>query len=57
MPEGERSRGSVATHYSQACIRFALDCVYGEIFAQNWNESMRLREAFARNDPYLDGAG
>ena len=57
MPEGERSRGSVATHYSQACIRFALDCVYGEVFAQNWNESMRLREAFARNDPYLDGEG
>ncbi|MBP3893593.1 MAG: MurR/RpiR family transcriptional regulator [Atopobiaceae bacterium] len=54
LPEGETTRGSVATYYSQSCIRFALNCVYGECFAQGWNESMKLRESFARNDVYLE---
>ena len=53
LPEGETNRGSVATYYSQACIRFALNCVYGECFAQNWNESMELRESFVQHDVYL----
>lgn len=54
LPEGETTRGSVATYYSQSCIRFALNCVYGECFARSWKESMELRESFARNDPYLE---
>lgn len=53
LPEGETTRGSVATYYSQSSIRFALDCVYGECFAQGWQESMALRESFAKNDLYL----
>lgn len=53
LPDGETTRGSVATYYSQSCIRFALNCVYGECFAQGWEESMRLRESFSRNDKYL----
>ena len=53
LPEGETMRGSVATYYSQACIRFALNCVYGECFAQNWQENIALRESFARSDVYL----
>ena len=54
LPEGETNRGSVATYYSQSCIRFALNCVYGECFAQDWHDSMELRESFARNDAYLE---
>lgn len=53
LPEGETTRGSVATYYSQSSIRFALDCVCGECFAQGWQESMALRESFAKNDLYL----
>lgn len=53
LPEGERSRGSVATYYSQACIRFALNCVYGECFAQNWQANIALHESFAERDVYL----
>ena len=53
LPEGETTRGSVATYYSQSCIRFALNCVYGECFALGWEESMSLRESFAQNDVYL----
>jgi DNA-binding MurR/RpiR family transcriptional regulator len=53
LPEGETTRGSVATYYSQSCIRFALNCVYGDCFALGWEESMQLREAFAKNDVYL----
>ncbi len=54
LPEGETTRGSVATYYSQSCIRFALNCVYGECFAQNWKENMELRASFAKNDVYLE---
>lgn len=54
LPEGETTRGSVATYYSQSCLRFALNCVYGECFARSWKESMELRESFARNDVYLE---
>ena len=53
LPEGETTRGSVATYYSQSCIRFVLNCVYGECFAQSWKESMELRASFAKNDVYL----
>jgi len=54
LPEGETTRGSVATYYSQSCIRFALNCVYGDCFALGWEENMRLRESFAKNDVYLE---
>lgn len=53
LPEGEKTRGNVATYYSQASIRFVLNCVYGECFSQGWHESVKLREAFSRNDAYL----
>lgn len=54
LPEGEKTRGSVATYYSQSCIRFVLNCVYGECFAQGWKDNMALRESFAQNDQYLE---
>lgn len=54
LPEGETTRGSVATYYSQTCIRFVLNCIYGDLFSMSWQESMALRESFARNDVYLD---
>ncbi len=52
LPEGETTRGSVATYYAQSCIRFALNCVYGECFAEGWQDSMAFRESFAKNDKY-----
>lgn len=35
LPMGENRSKRVATYYSQACIRYALNCVYGEIFSRN----------------------
>lgn len=52
LPEGETRRGSVATYYSQTCIRYVLNCVYGECFAQDWQGSKALRESFKENDIY-----
>lgn len=52
LPAGETSRGSVATYYSQACIRYVLDSIYGECFAQDWLGSKALRESFAEHDVY-----
>ena len=54
LPEGETTRGSVATYYSQSCIRFVLNCVYGDCFALSWEESMAMRESFAEHDVYLE---
>lgn len=42
----------MATYYSQACIRYVLNCIYGECFAQDWQGSEALRESFVENDVY-----
>ena len=54
LPKGETTRGSVATYYSQSCLRFALNCIYGECFARGWKDNIELRESFAHNDVYLE---
>ena len=59
LPGDETDRGSVATYYSQSCIRYALNCIYGECFAQDWKGSMALRESFANSgrQERLESAG
>lgn len=42
LPCRERGEGrnKVATFYSQTCIRYALECVYGVVFAMNYQENL-----------------
>ena len=42
LPRRERGEGrnKVATFYSQMCIRYALECVYGVVFAMNYQENL-----------------
>lgn len=37
FPARESDAEKIATFYSQACIRYILDCVYGVIFAQDYD--------------------
>lgn len=48
LPEGETRSGRVATFFSQECIRYVLNCIYSEIFALNWQESLDLVDRYAR---------
>ena len=49
LPQGESRTQRMATYYSQACIRYVLNCIYGELFARDWEKSMALRDAIVRN--------
>ena len=40
LPQGETRAGRLATFYSQACIRYALNCIYAEAFATNYRENV-----------------
>lgn len=40
LPEGESIHHKIATYYAQTCIRYALDCVYGECFSLNYRKNM-----------------
>lgn len=50
LPKGETRRGRIATYYSQACIRFVLNCIYGEIFTRNWQRSMAVNERYTERE-------
>lgn len=47
LPLRETRRGRIATYYSQASIRYALNCIYGEIFTQNWQASLAAHDRYA----------
>lgn len=49
LPRSETRYGRIATYYSQECIRFALNCIYGEYFSRTWTESMETRERYTSN--------
>lgn len=48
-PRGEGSKGKIATYYAQSCIRFILNCLYGECFALNYQHNAELQERYATN--------
>ena len=39
--ESMGNRDKVATFYSQTCIRYVLECVYGAVFARSYDQSLR----------------
>lgn len=39
FPHHESEQANMATYYSQACIRYILNCVYAEVFALNYHQS------------------
>lgn len=49
LPDTETRAGRIATYYSQECIRFVLNSIYGEIFSRTWAESMETRERYKEN--------
>lgn len=40
LPEGESIHHKIATYYAQTCIRYALECVYGECFSLNYHKNL-----------------
>ena len=42
LPTGEDDARRIATFYSQECIRFVLNCIYGEIFAADFRENYEV---------------
>lgn len=43
FPHYEAEEAKVATYYSQACIRYILNCIYAEVFALGDSESIRRK--------------
>lgn len=39
FPHHESEQANMATYYSQACIRYILNCIYAEVFVLNYHES------------------
>jgi DNA-binding MurR/RpiR family transcriptional regulator len=46
-PTGETNEGKIATYYAQSCIRFVLNCLYGECFAQNYQKNVEMQQYYA----------
>lgn len=44
IPPREAEYGKVATFYSQTCIRYVLLCVYGRIYALNYDSNSRRKD-------------
>lgn len=47
LPSGESVHGKIATFFAQTCIRYVLDCIYGECFARNYRDNVTRMEVFA----------
>lgn len=41
--ESTNGREKVATFYSQTCLRYVLECIYGVVFAQSYQANKRLK--------------
>lgn len=44
LPAGEARRAKIGTYYSQASIRFALNCLYAAVYALDYKGSARIVE-------------
>ncbi len=52
LPSGESVHGKIATFFAQTCIRYVLDCIYGECFARNYRDNVtRMKELASRQEP------
>lgn len=40
LPKGETVNGRLATFFSQECIRYALNCIYGQAYAADYERNM-----------------
>lgn len=49
LPPGEHHENRGA-YFSQACMRFALSCIYGEVLAQTWDASAIVRNRVLLED-------
>lgn len=56
LPAGESFHSKIATFYAQECIRFALNCIYGECFSQNYAGNVERMEHYDqhRKQPYRE---
>ena len=50
LPHRESRSERIATFFSQECIRYALNSIYGEAFALSWSQSMDARDRYAKSD-------
>ncbi len=54
LPLRETRRGRIATYYSQTSIRYALNCIYGEIFTRNWQASLAAHDRYSIQEQWED---
>lgn len=45
LPQGESRSQRLATFYSQACIRYVLNCIYAEAFSMNYQQNIERLDA------------
>lgn len=45
---GETNQGKIATYYAQSCIRFILNCLYGECFSHNYQKNAEMQAYYAQ---------
>ena len=50
LPQSETRKGRIANYYSQTTIRYVLNCIYGEVFAHNWEGGIAARDRYASTD-------
>ena len=50
LPQSETRKGRIANYYSQTTIRYVLNCIYGEVFAHNWEGNIAARDRYASTD-------
>lgn len=48
FPHREEERQSVATFYSQQCIRFILNCIYAAMYTRDFEGNSRARQGYER---------
>ena len=58
LPAGESHNGKIATFFAQSCIRYALECIYGECFLRNYQRNFEhVRDYGTKGyQPYSEGA-
>lgn len=50
-PMAESVRGKIATYYAQTCLRYALECLHGEVFLPQLREERPASHAVRRQSP------
>ena len=52
LPQSETRKGRIANYYSQTTIRYVLNCIYGEVFAHNWESGIAARDRYSSTDAW-----